>query len=358
MKILITAPSLNEQENVSGISSVVRLIMRGSRESFYHFQAGRRDGEAAGIDWIFKQMNFVPQFLRAIKREQIDVVHINTALNPLSIVRDFFFVKAARIRRRPIVLHLHGGRFLAADFQSSLLKSLTEKMLRTASVILVLSEMEKQTMTNRWKNLNVRVLENAVAVDEIRKLERFENERESEKTIIFLGRLHESKGLHEIIEACRVLKAENFQFRFKCFGAGKLKDFFVREMTTILGNNFFYGGIISGEEKWKQLSRSDIFLLPSTYGEGLPMAMLEAMAAGCVVVVSEMASVGAVIKDGVNGFLVEPRDVPQLIEKLKMLLSGEIDWKTLRRNAQGTVAEKYNLPDYIKKLEEIYAEIC
>jgi len=357
MKILITAPSLDEHENVSGISSVVRLIMEGSRENFYHFQAGRRDGEAAGIIWIFKQMNFVPQFLRAIEREKIDVVHINTALNPLSIARDFFFVNAARIKRRPILLHLHGGRFLAEDFQNLLLKKLTEKMLRTASVILVLSELEKQTITNRWKSLNVHVLENAVAVDEIGKLERFENERENEKTIIFLGRLHESKGLREIIEACRRLKDENFHFRFKCFGTGELKDFFVGEMTSILGENFFYGGVISGEEKWKQLSQSDIFLLPSKYGEGLPMAMLEAMVAGCIVVVSEMASVGAVIKDGVNGFLVEPRNVPQLIEKLKMLLSGGIDWKTLRRNAQETVAKEYNLPDYIKKLEEIYAEI-
>jgi len=357
MKILITAPSLDERENVSGISSVVRLIMTGSRENFYHFQAGRRDGEAAGISWVFKQINSVPRFLRAIKREKINVVHINTALNPLSIARDFFLVKAARIKRRPILLHLHGGRFLVEDFRSLWLKNLTEKMLRSASIILVLSELEKQTITNRWKNLNIRVLENAVAVDEIGKLKRLENNKQNEKTIIFLGRLHESKGLHEIIEACRILKAENFQFRFKCFGTGELKDFFVTEMAAVLGENFFYGGVISGEEKWKQLVQSDIFLLPSKYGEGLPMAMLEAMAAGCIVVVSEMASVGAVIKDGVNGFLVQPQNVPQLIEKLKMLLSDEINWKTLRRNAQETVAKEYNLPDYIKKLEEIYAEI-
>lgn len=357
MKILITAPSLDERENVSGISSVVRLIIKSSRESFYHFQAGRRDGEAVGLGWIIRQTNSIPRFLRAIEREQIDVVHINTALNPLSIVRDFFFIKAARIQRRPTLLHLHGGRFLAEDFESLWLQKLTEKMLRAASVIVVLSELEKHAITNRWKNLNVRVLENAVAIDEIEQFKRFENNQGSEKTIVFLGRLHESKGLREIIEACRRLKNENFNFRFKCFGAGELKDFFVSEMTLILGENFFYGGVISGAEKWKQLSQSDIFLLPSKYGEGLPMAMLEAMAASCVVVVSEMASVGAVIKEGVNGFLVEPQNVPQLIEKLKILLADKIDWKTLRRNAQDTVAEKYNLPDYIKKLEEIYAEI-
>ena len=355
MKILITAPSLDERENVSGISSVVNLIIKCSCENFYHFQAGRRDGEAARIVWIVKQINSVPRFLRVIQREKIDVVHINTALNPLSIIRDFFFVRAARIRKKSILLHLHGGRFLAEDFQNSALKKMAEKMLRAASVVVVLSELEKHLLLNRWKNLNVRVLENAVATDEIEKFERLETD---EKTIIFIGRLHESKGLREIVEACRVLKAENFQLHFRCFGAGDAKDFFVGEMTRILGADFFYGGVISGAEKWKELAKSDIFLLPSKYGEGLPMAMLEAMAAGCVVVVSEMASIGAVIEDGANGFLVEPQNVSQLIEKLKLLLSGEIDLKIVRQNARETVAEKYNLPDYIKKLEEIYAEIC
>jgi glycosyltransferase involved in cell wall biosynthesis len=358
MKILITAPSLDERENVSGISSVVRLIIKGSRENFHHFQAGRRDGEAARIKWIFNQTSSVPRFMRAIQREKIDVVHINTAFNPLAIARDFLFVQAARIQKKPILLHLHGGRFLAEDFQSQTLKKMVEKMLRTASVVVVLSELEKRLVLNCWKDLNVRVLENAVAVDEAEKFERFETKEKTKNTIVFLGRLHESKGLREIVEACRVLKEENLQFRFRCFGAGELKDFFIGEMNRILGTNFFYGGVISGAEKWRELARSDIFLLPSKYGEGLPMAMLEAMAAGCVVVVSEMASIGAVIEDGVNGFLVEPRDVPQLIEKLKMLLSGEIDLKMVRKNARETIAVNYNLPDYIKKLEEIYAEIC
>ncbi len=120
-------------------------------------------------------------------------------------------------------------------------------------------------------------------------------------------------------------------FRFNCFGAGDLKDYFVAEMTEILGDRFYYGGVISGAEKEKALEEADIFLLPSRYGEGLPMAMLEAMAAGCVVVASEMASIGAVIKDGENGFMIEPNNVSQLAEKLKFLLSGEEDLKNFER---------------------------
>ncbi|MBA3694609.1 MAG: glycosyltransferase, partial [Acidobacteria bacterium] len=141
------------------------------------------------------------------------------------------------------------------------------------------------------------------------------------------------------------------------FGAGALKDFFIAKMSQILGENFYYGGVISGAEKWKRLAESDIFLLPSRYGEGLPLAMLEAMAARCVVVVADVASVRAVIKDGENGLIVEPYNTAQVVEKLKFLLSGEADLEILRRNARATIEENFAITDYVKELEEIYAEM-
>ncbi|MGI8642185.1 MAG: glycosyltransferase family 4 protein [Pyrinomonadaceae bacterium] len=353
MKILITAPSLEICQNVSGISSVVRRIIQHSRFDFEHFQAGRKDGEKANISWIFKQILSVPRFYRKIISEKIDIVHINTALNPLSILRDAAFVKMACLAKRPILLHLHGGKFLAQEFENRFLVRIAEKMLKMASVVVVLSELEKEIIERRWQNLNVRVLENAVAPGK----EVYGKRKTGEKTIIFLGRLHESKGLHEIVEVCRILKNENFKFRFNCFGAGDLKDYFVSEMTKILGEKFYYGGVVSGAEKEKALNEADIFLLPSRYGEGLPMAMLEAMAAKCVVVISEMASIGAVVKDGINGFTVEPQNVPQLVGKLKSLLANEKDWESLRKNARATIEKKFNLDDYIRKLENMYTEI-
>ncbi len=353
MKILITAPSLEIKENVSGISSVVRQIINHSRLDFYHFQAGRKDGEKPNLGWIFNQMLSVPRFYRTIIREKVDIVHINTALNPLSILRDAAFVSAARTAKRPILLHLHGGKFLAREFDNKFLARISEKMLKTANVVVVLSELEKKIIKNRRQNLNARVLENAVAVRKIQ----LPKQKSDEKTLIFLGRLHESKGLHEIIQACRFLKNENFKFRFNCFGAGDLKDYFVSEMTGILGDKFYYGGVVSGAEKEKALNEADIFLLPSRYGEGLPMAMLEAMAAGCVVVASEMASIGAVVEDGENGFTVEPNNVSQLVEKLKSLLSGEKDLEVLGENARATIVEKFDLNHYIRKLEDIYEAI-
>ena len=351
MKILITAPSLDETENVSGISTLVREIIAHGKCEFSHFMAGRKDSEKVGASWIFRQFILPVRFLQRIRREKPDLVHINTAFVPLSIMRDAALTFASKIAGVPVLLHPNGGRFLIEDFNNKFLESVAAKMLQEASKVLILSEFEKENLARRWKNLNIGILPNAIAVDKVPEVEK------KSGTIIFFGRIHESKGLREIIEACEILKKENFRFRFNCFGTGPEKDFFIAEMKRILGEKFYYGGVVSGNEKWRALAESDIFLLPSRYGEGLPLAMLEAMAARCVAVVADVASVRAVIEDGKNGFMVEPYNAAQTAEKLKILLSGKADWESLRENARRTVEEKFSIDDYVKKLENFYAEI-
>lgn len=352
MKILITAPSLEMSENVSGISSVVSQIIEHSRNEFYHFTAGRRDGEKIGFGWILRQIFIAPSIFWKINREKPEIVHINTALTTLSILRDAILTRTTKFANSKVLLHLHGGRFFTQDFSSGFLKRLCEKMLRRADAVLVLSESERNFIETNWKNLNVKILENAVSIENFEK----KKNKTNEKTIIFLGRLHEDKGLREIIETCRVLKNEEFNFRFRCFGKGEAKDFFVAEMSKILGEKFYYGGVISGAEKRKELAESDVFLLPSRY-EGLPVALLEAMAAGCVPIVSNVGSIGSVIEDNISGFLVEPQNIPQLAEKLKAILSDKINLGIIQENARKTVEERFNLKIYIEKLEQIYEEI-
>ena len=351
LKILITAPSLDESQNISGISSVVRQIVDCGNLDYKHFSAGKKDGERQNVRWIFKQSAMPLQFFQTLKSSKIDVVHINTALNPLSIIRDFALVKTAIFAKVPILLHIHGGKFLAQEFDKVWLKKLAGKMLGMSDKILVLSRLEKEIIETRWENLHVEILENAVATADFANVEKIGN------SIIFLGRLHESKGLNEIIEAVQILKSENLDFTFRAFGAGDMQDFFVAEMSKILGDKFYFGGIISGKAKQNELNRSDIFILPSRDGEGLPMAMLEAMAAGNIVVVSEMASIGAVVENNFNGFLVEPKNVSQLTETLRNILLNKIDAAKIRRNTRKTVEETYNLQNHIEKLEDIYRTI-
>lgn len=352
MKILITAPSLDEKLHVSGISTVVRQIIGRGKQEFVHFEAGLRDGGKRSAGWAVRQAALPIEFRRTLKRERIEIAHINTALNPLSIVRDLSLAVAARSARVPVLLHIHGGKFLAREFESRGFKTLAEKMLRLADEIIVLSRLEEEIITRRWPDLRVTVLENAVDLPDLTETSK------KRGSVLFLGRLHESKGLDDIIEAVRRLVADNTDFRFRAFGGGEKKDEFAASMSAVLGERFHFGGVIAGEAKRAELAAADIFILPSRYGEGLPMAMLEAMAARCVVIVSEMASTGAVIVDGVNGFLIEPGNAAQLSERLSEALARSDELESLRDEARRTVAERFGLDGYIERLEAIYERIA
>lgn len=354
MKVLITAPSLNENENVSGISTVVRQIIAHSRFEYSHFLAGRKDNEKVGVSWFASQAGLPFKFFSASRSRKYDLVHINTALTDRAIWRDAALTAAAGFAGKPIVISIHGGRYLVNDFENTILARVTEKMLNRARVVIVLSEQEKKEITRRWKNINARVLPNAIPFSD-----RLEVIRKNPRpVVIFLGRLHESKGLYEIVQVCQSLRNDGFIFELRCYGDGPMKEVFLEWMRDALGDRFYYGGIVTGDEKWKRLAEADIFLLPSRYGEGLPMSMLEAMAAGCIVVVSEMASVASVINDGLNGYMVEPGNTGQLTGRLKLILDSRSEWKEMQDNAMATIRKKFAMADYIRKLENIYKEVA
>jgi glycosyltransferase involved in cell wall biosynthesis len=347
MKILITAPSLDENENVSGISALVRQIVKRSGHEFVHFQAGRRDGEASGLRWFWKQVFLTGDFSDAIKREDPDVVHINTSLVRRAIIRDVLLYGVAHSAGKPVLLHIHGGPFINGKLR---LKRLAKNLLKDAQRVIVLSELERQALLKYVPNANIEVLPNAVPVDEIPEIEK----NPGWKKILYFGRIDANKGLKEIVEACRILKGEGLEFRFNCYGSGPQKAGFVRDMTAALGDRFFYGGVVTGADKWRVLAENDIFLLPSKY-EGLPMALLEAMAAGCVPVVSDVGSVSTVVRDGDNGYLVEPGKVEQVVERLRELLPGDLSG--MSENARATIREGFDISRYVERLDAVYDDL-
>ncbi|HVF31211.1 MAG TPA: glycosyltransferase, partial [Pyrinomonadaceae bacterium] len=149
---------------------------------------------------------------------------------------------------------------------------------------------------------------------------------------------------------------QGFKFRFTSYGVGPDAEKFLSAMRAALGDRFHHGGVVSGTAKVRALSEADILLMPSKF-EGLPLALLEAMAAGCVPVVSDRGSVATAIEDGRTGFLIEPVDLMQILGKLKFLLSeGETGWNGYRRNAVHTVRARFDIDGYMEKLNDLYSK--
>ena len=91
-----------------------------------------------------------------------------------------------------------------------------------------------------------------------------------------------------------------------------------------------------------ELQRMDLFVLPSLFGEGLPMVVLEAMAAGVPVVGTKVEGVPEAIRDGVDGVLAEPSHPESLASAIASIMEGRPSWAQLRASALSRQAQRFS----------------
>lgn len=102
------------------------------------------------------------------------------------------------------------------------------------------------------------------------------------------------------------------------------------------------------------LSRSAIFCLPTRYGEGVPRSLLEGGAAGLALVATDSVGCREIIRNGENGVLVPPGDVPALASALKRLIADPEERARLGRAARATIERDFSLDQVIRETLEVY----
>ena len=90
-----------------------------------------------------------------------------------------------------------------------------------------------------------------------------------------------------------------------------------------------------------ELVKMDLFALPSMFGEGLPMVVLEAMAAGVPVVGTKVEGIPEAVRDGFDGRLAEPNDPSGFAKAIRSVMH-ELDWNELQANAINRHAERFS----------------
>jgi glycosyltransferase involved in cell wall biosynthesis len=91
-----------------------------------------------------------------------------------------------------------------------------------------------------------------------------------------------------------------------------------------------------------ELQQMDLLVLPSLFGEGLPMVVLEAMAAGVPVVATRVEGVSEAIRDGQDGVLAKPGDADDLARAIGDVIGGRYDWSTMRASALARHAAEFS----------------
>jgi len=106
-----------------------------------------------------------------------------------------------------------------------------------------------------------------------------------------------------------------------------------------------------------ELMRMDLFVLPSLFGEGLPMVVLEAMSAGLPVVATCVEGVPEAIRDRQDGLLVEPGDPEAMARAVAEVIDGRVDWPALRASAMARQAAEFSDRSMAAGVARVYREL-
>lgn len=299
-----------------------------------------------------------------IRRDEVDVLYVRTfsppELNAVWVTKVF--------GRRPTVLTI-GGTWLFGkpDSPMTFKRWFFRRVLRNAVlfadvVILYSWHMfdEVRLIVPELRRERVRIVHNAVNVNRFRPgldpPQRLEEAFSRHRTVLFVGRLTLDKGVGDLIEAYALLRRRHPDLLLLIAGTGDPRvERHFRELARRLGVSdgvLFLGGV-PNEEVPRLMANCTVFAYPSRGGEGIPRAMLEAMACGRPVVATSVSGIPEAVVDGHNGFLVRPRDVRQLADRLERLLVSEELASELGRNARDLVVREFSYDVVIPKLAEL-----
>jgi glycosyltransferase involved in cell wall biosynthesis len=173
--------------------------------------------------------------------------------------------------------------------------------------------------------------------------------------VLFVGRLAAPKLPESLLDAWLAVQCKFPNARLAFVGDGENRaELEASAERAGLKNTVLFVGRISHVNNY--LRRADIFVLPSAR-EGMPLALLEAMAAGLPVIGSKTGGIADVIRHGENGLLVEPGDQEGLVSCLSLLMGSEERRSELGKKARHTVNQHFSLDAVADRYISLYKSL-
>ena len=334
----------------------IGAVVRGYRDNGLftrfpiHYVTTHREGPA--VAKAGAALAAYAQLAVALVRGDAPLVHIHLA-SRASFWRKSVVCLLATLWRRPYVLHVHGGDFGKFYEQECghFAKAAVRHALRRAAVVLALSEHWRLTLLRICPGANVRVLPNSVPLrGDWSDLQPVASQR-----VLYSGRINVRKGTFDLLEAFARVASEFPDATLICAGDGEGEQLLARATALGLQHRVSCPGWISASEMSSELSRASLFALPS-HAEGVPMALLEAMARGLPVITTPVGGIPEVVQNGRNGILVTPQDVDAIAQALRTLLGSASERGRLGTAARETIEQNFALPVTLDRLAAIYHE--
>lgn len=179
-----------------------------------------------------------------------------------------------------------------------------------------------------------------------------------EFNILFAGTVVETKGVHELIEACNTLKKKKYNIRLTI--AGKLNNYsyqLQQELTERSIDWCYFLGNVERNRLKELYQECDLACFPSWW-ENLPLVCIEAMACGCITIGSSCGGMSEIIEDGKDGFLVEPKNSELLAQTIEKTINmSEQERTTMSALAKEKIINKFSTDVIVKQMLEYYNQV-
>ena len=265
--------------------------------------------------------------------------------------RDAAFMSAAAALRCPVVLQLHGSGFGAFyDRSDTPVRAMIRLALSRAACLVVPADSMRAWAHGVCRQATVAVVPPPVALPQAGP-----PLATRPPLVLFLGRLDADAGVMELIDAVAAARAAVPDLRLVCAGEGDRRAVLRHAERHGIADAVKFTGWVGPSGKRVLLDSAAVLALPS-YAAGLPMGLLEAMAAGVPVVASAVGGIPEVVADGVSGYLVAPGDKASLERSLRRLLVDRSLGQRLGAAARETARLRFSPERALPQLEEVYVE--
>ncbi|MGI4742047.1 MAG: glycosyltransferase family 4 protein [Janthinobacterium lividum] len=279
-----------------------------------------------------------------------DLVHIHHAIG-LNFWLSGGMVYLAKLFGKKAVLHNHAADFhLFYEGSAIWQQRLMAHVFAAADANIVLSTSWQTWYRSIAPRANWVLLPNSIQLPEVTVAKSFDGE---EISLVFLARIEERKGFYNLMNIMPALVAQYPQCKLYIAGQGDIEA--VRALIAAKGllNHAVVLGHINSEQKDTLLRKGHVLVLPS-FNEGLPMALLEAMAYGLIPVTTPVGGIPDVVIDGENGVLVTPGDEPALLQGLTGPLASPARCQQMSARAKLRVGQDFDFRKYQQRLLALY----
>lgn len=305
---------------------------------------------------LFRGLKVYLPFLNGLKKElkkgKYDVAHFATSAS-VSLLRDYLALKTAKKAGVRTVLHLHFGRTAAIMRSNGWEKKLLTRCLNLSDTVISMDKTSYDALIHAGFSQTVYV-PNPYSPEVEKLINEVTDVPQEKNLIIFAGHVIPTKGVCELVEACRGIPGIKLEILGLC------GDGMRQQLMTLAGENAEKWLDIRGNCTHRQvieaMKRCAVLVLPS-YFEGFPNVIIEAMACKTPILATSVGAVPEMLTpDAKNpcGILVSPKDVSALREKIEYLLNNRDKAIELGKNASKRVAEQYSIPHVWDLLVQVW----